>query len=152
MEDTQFWVKFLCDYINIGVQHWIIVLNNGSSFLYIFIVRKNSKMWLFVGLLFDSSKVVIAVVFLQMLGDLAHVFGGPLEVFAASLLKAIDAELAAILHDSDVPIPYWIICSFHGVEGNQDFALRVFLVLFDEVLLILLDHKPQILNLTLGLL
>lgn len=76
-------------------------------------------MWWCLGLLFYSSKVVhFAVVFDQMLGDLVHIFGGPLEVFAAPLLKAVDAEFAAVFDDSDVLIPYWIILSLYGIVWN----------------------------------
>lgn len=103
-----------------------------------------------LGLLCDSSEVAhIAIIFLQMLCDLGHIFRCPPEVFAASLFEAVDAQFAAILHDANVLIPDWIILSFHWIVWNQDFALRVFLVLFDDVLLIFLDHEPQVLNLTL---
>lgn len=72
-----------------------------------------------LGLLFDSSKVVhIAVVFLQMLCDLGHIFRSPLEIFAAPLLKAVDAQFAAILYNTNVLIPNWIILSFHWIIWN----------------------------------
>lgn len=109
-------------------------------------------MW-WLGLLIYSSKVVhIAIVLLQMQCDLFHIFMGPLEVFASPLLKAIDAQFAAVFHNPDVLIPNWIILAFDRVVWDQNFALRVFLVLFDDVLLIFLNHEPQVLNLTLRLL
>ena len=83
-------------------------------------------MWWCLGLLFLFLKGYstlrpindFAVVFYQMLSDLFHVFGGPLEVFAAPLLKALDAKFVAVFDDFYVLFPYWIILSLYGIEWN----------------------------------